>query len=243
MAKKLVSEKDVASYKWVKIIQSTLLIIFGLVLCIFSGSNEVQDALGYITASIILLYGALTIGFGLIFVKGILSIENVTGAALIALSVLIFVNPLIVLEYIALFVGVMLLVFALIFIIETIISLASKNRNKFLLTIFIIASIIFLALGTLTICFNYSNNNEYLKIALIILIGIILIIAGCLLIFYYAANPKFKIDEKVIYSEDGKSKLTVVKTDVYATNKKSKRKKISENSNDINDKNEITEVK
>lgn len=243
MAKKLVSEKDVTSYKWVKIIQSALLIIFGLVLCIFSGSNEVQDALGYITASIILLYGALTIGFGLIFVKGILSIENVTGAALIALSVLIFVNPLIVLEYIALFVGVMLLVFAFIFIIETIISLASKNRNKFLLTIFIIASIIFLALGTLTICFNYSNNNEYLKIALIILIGIILIIAGCLLIFYYAANPKFKIDEKVIYSEDGKSKLTVVKTDVYATNKKSKRKKISENSNDINDKNEITEVK
>lgn len=243
MAKKLVSEKDVTSYKWVKIIQSALLIIFGFVLCIFSGSNEVQDALGYITASIILLYGALTIGFGLIFVKGILSIENVTGAALIALSVLIFVNPLIVLEYIALFVGVMLLVFALIFIIETIISLASKNRNKFLLTVFIIASIIFLALGTLTICFNYSNNNEYLKIALIILIGIILIIAGCLLIFYYAANPKFKIDEKVIYSEDGKSKLTVVKTDVYATNKKSKRKKINENSNDINGKNEITEVK
>ena len=37
MAKKLVSEKDVTSYKWVKIVQSGLLIVFGIVLCIFSG--------------------------------------------------------------------------------------------------------------------------------------------------------------------------------------------------------------
>ena len=54
MSKKLLSEKDVTSYKWVKIIQSALLIIFGIVLCIFSNSTDVQNALGYITASIII---------------------------------------------------------------------------------------------------------------------------------------------------------------------------------------------
>ena len=242
MSKKLLSEKDVTSYKWVKIIQSALLIIFGVVLCIFSNSTDVQNALGYITASIILLYGALTIGFGMIFVKGILSIENVTGAALISLAVLIFVNPEIVMEYLAVFAGTMLLVFALIFIIEIVIAIVSKTTKSVMFIIDILATIIFLVLGILTIYFNYSSESSTLRMILIILIGITLIIAGGLLIFYYAANPKFKVNQKVIYSEDGESKITVVKTDVYKTNKKSKSKKITENSKE-NDKNELTEVK
>ena len=242
MSKKLLSEKDVTSYKWVKIIQSALLIIFGVVLCIFSNSTDVQNALGYITASIILLYGALTIGFGMIFVKGILSIENVTGAALISLAVLIFVNPEIVMEYLAVFAGTMLLVFALIFIIEIVIAIVSKTTKSAMFIIDILATIIFLVLGILTIYFNYSSESSTLRMILIILIGITLIIAGGLLIFYYAANPKFKVNQKVIYSEDGESKITVVKTDVYKTNKKSKSKKMTENSKE-NDKNELTEVK
>ena len=106
----------------------------------------------------------------------------------------------------------------------------------------ILATIIFLVLGILTIYFNYSSESSTLRMILIILIGITLIIAGGLLIFYYAANPKFKVNQKVIYSEDGESKITVVKTDVYKTNKKSKSKKITENSKE-NDKNELTEVK
>ena len=242
MSKKLLSEKDVISYKRVKIIQSALLIIFGIVLCIFSNSADVQNALGYITASIILLYGALTIGFGMIFVKGILSIENVTGAALISLAVLIFVNPEIVMEYLAVFAGTMLLVFALIFIIEIVIAIVSKTTKSAMFVIDILAAFIFLILGILTIYFNYSSESSTLRMILIILIGITLIIAGGLLIFYYAANPKFKINQKVIYSEDGESKITVVKTDVYKSNKKSKSKKITENSKE-NDKNEIAEVK
>ena len=243
MSKKLVSEKDVTSYKWVKIIQSGLLIVFGLVLCIFSNSTDVQNALGYITASIVLLYGVLTIGFGMIFSKGILSIENVTGAALISLSVLIYVNPLIVLEYLGVFAGTMLLVFALIFVIEIVIALISKNSSKFLLAMDIVAAIIFLALGTATLVFNYSSSNDTLKMILIILIGVILIIAGCLLIFYYAANPKFKIDQQVIYSDDGTKKVTIVKSDVYPVKNKSKKKLPKKDKIDQENKNELTEVK
>ena len=242
MAKKLVSEKDVTSYKRVKIIQSALLIIFGLVLCIFSNSTDVQNALGYITASIILLYGALTIGFGMIFVKGLLSIENVTGAALISFAVLIFINPEIVIEYLAVFAGVMLLVFALIFLIETIISFVNKNKSKLLISIEICACILFLVLGILTLYFNYSSNSSTLKMILIILIGVILIIAGGLLIFYYAANPKFKIDQRVLYSNDGNSKVTIIKSDVYPVSKKQKNKKTKDIEQESN-KNEISEIK
>ena len=242
MAKKLVSEKDVTSYKWVKIIQSGLLIVFGLVLCIFSNSTDVQNALGYIAASIVLLYGVLTIGFGMIFVKGILSIENVTGAALISLAVLIYVNPQIVLEYLGVFAGTMLLVFGLIFTIEGVIAGISKNSGKFMLAIDIIAAILFIGLGAATLYFNYSSSNDTLRMILIILIGVILII---LLIFYYAANPKFKIDQKVIYSEDGTQKVTIVKSDVYPVKTKSKSKKLPKKDEKEKEesKNELTEVK
>lgn len=245
MAKKLVSEKDVTSYKWVKIIQSGLLIVFGLVLCIFSNSTDVQNALGYIAASIVLLYGVLTIGFGMIFAKGILSIENVTGAALISLAVLIYVNPQIVLEYLGVFAGTMLLVFGLIFTIEAVIAGISKNSGKFMLAIDIIAAVLFIGLGAATLYFNYSSSNDTLRMILIILIGVILIIAGCLLIFYYAANPKFKIDQKVIYSEDGTQKVTIVKSDVYPIKTKSKSKKLPKKDEKEKEesKNELTEVK
>ena len=156
---------------------------------------------------------------------------------------LIYVNPEIVLEYLAVFAGTMLLVFALIFIIELIIGLVNKTARVLSTVIYVLSIIFFLALGITTLYFNYATDNSTLKMVLIILIGVILIIAGALLIFYYAANPKFKIDQKVIYSEDGTSKVTIVKSDVYPASKKSKTKKISKNCAENTEKNEITEVK
>ena len=107
----------------------------------------------------------------------------------------------------------------------------------------IVAAIIFLALGIATLIFNYSSSNDTLKMILIILIGVILIIAGCLLIFYYAANPKFKIDQQVIYSDDGTKKVTIVKSDVYPTKSKSKKKLPKKDKLEQENKNELTEVR
>ena len=215
MAKKYSNEKDVTSYKWVKIIQSFLLIVFGVVLCAFSYSKDVQNALGYITASIILLYGVLTIGFGMIFVKGIMSIENVTGAALISLSALIFFYPQIVLEYIPIFASSMLIVFALIFLIDGFMSLFGQAKNKALAILLFLLAFIFVGLGITTLVLNYHNNSDQdiIRMILIILIGVILIIAGAFLIIYYGFNPKFKINKKEIISEDGTKKYTVIESE------------------------------
>lgn len=227
MTKKYSTENDVVSYKWVKIIQSFLLIVFGVVLCIFSKSTDIQNALGYITASIILLYGILTIGFGLIFAKGILSIENVSGAALIALSVLIYVNPNIVMEYIPVFSGTMLCSLGCIFLVETFIAFISKRISSGIL--YLISTLIFCGLGITTIVLNYSSNESnqaFIKGLLIILIGCILILGGLIMIFYYAANPKFKINKQEIISEDGTKKFTVIETErKIVKEKKSKTKK------------------
>lgn len=213
MAKKIQSGKDVASYKWVKIIQSILLIAFGIVLCAFSNSKDIQDALGYITASILLLYGCLTIGFGMVFSRGTLSAENVSGCALLALSVLIYVNPDIVMDYIPTFSGVMLLSFGLIFLMEGIIVLANKSKQNRYAIINILLCLLFLILGIVTLVLNYSssaNNQNTIKMILIIFIGIILMVSGIFLIVYYGFNPKFKIKETTIVSDDGTKRVTIV---------------------------------
>ncbi len=263
MATKIQSGKDVASYKWVKIIQSILLIVFGIVLCAFSNSKDIQNALGYITASILLLYGILTIGFGLIFSRGTLSAENVSGCALIALSVLIFITPDIVMNYIPTFAGVMFLSFGLIFLIEGIINSTNKNRHLRFAIINYLLFGLFAILGIVTLVLNYSpseSNQELIKMILIIFIGIILIISGIFLIVYYGFNPKFKVKETTIVSQDGHKRVTIVEgTNIpidnpdelieerksYKTNKKKSKqnkKAIPHKENEDGDKNELTTI-
>lgn len=213
MANKVQSGKDVTSYKRVKIIQSLLLIVFGIVLCAFSGSKDIQNALGYITASILLLYGILTIGFGLIFSRGTLSAENVSGCALIALSVLIFITPEIVMNYIPTFAGVMFLSFGLIFLIEGIINSLNKSRHLRFAVLNYLLFVLFAILGTVTLVLNYSSNSQnqdLIKMILIIFIGIILIVSGVFLIIYYGWNPKFKVKQTTIVSNDGSKRVTIV---------------------------------
>lgn len=213
MARKINTGKDVASYKWVKIIQSLLLIIFGAVLCAFCNSKDIQNALGYITASIILLYGFLTIGFGMVFARGTLSAENVSGSALVALSILIYVNPNIVMDYIPTFAGVMFLSFGAIFLIEGIISSLKKNRHVRFALINYLSAALFIVLGVTTLVLNYSSsadNQDLIRMILIIIIGLILIVSGIFLIIYYALNPKFKVKEKIIVNKDGTKRYTVI---------------------------------
>ena len=263
MATKIQSGKDVASYKWVKIIQSLLLIVFGIVLCAFSNSKDIQNALGYITASILLLYGILTIGFGLIFSRGTLSAENVSGCALIALSVLIFITPDIVMNYIPTFAGVMFLSFGLVFLIEGIINSTKKSRHlRFAIMNYLLFTL-FSILGIVTLVLNYSpseSNQDLIKMILIIFIGIILIVSGIFLIIYYGFNPKFKVKETVVVSKDGNKRVTIIEgTNIpidnpdelieerktkKANKKKTKQNKkaITHNENGDGDKNELTTI-
>lgn len=263
MATKIQSGKDVASYKWVKIIQSLLLIVFGVVLCAFSGSKDIQNALGYITASILLLYGILTIGFGLIFSRGTLSAENVSGCALVALSVLIFITPDIVMNYIPTFAGVMFLSFGMIFLIEGIINSTNRNRHIRFAVLNYLLFTLFAILGIVTLVLNYSSvesNQDLIKMILIIFIGIILIISGIFLIIYYGFNPKFKVKQTTIVSKDGHKRVTIVegtnipvdnpdelieeKKKAKAEKKKSKKNKNAITHKEDNDanKNEVTIV-
>ncbi len=265
MATKIQSGKDVASYKWVKIIQSLLLIVFGIVLCAFSGSKDIQNALGYITASILLLYGILTIGFGLIFSRGTLSAENVSGCALIALSTLIFITPDIVMTYIPTFAGVMFLSFGLIFLIEGIINSTKKSRHIRFAVINYLLCVLFAILGIVTLVLNYSSdeaNQDLIKMVLIIFIGIILIISGIFLIVYYGFNPKFKVKETTIVSKDGSKRVTIVegsnipvddpdelieekkasKSEKKKAKKNNKKAITQKSSNDDSDKNEVATI-
>lgn len=236
------SEKNITSYKRVKILQSFLLIVFGIVLCIFSTSTSVQDALGYISASIILLYSVLTIGFGLIFTKGVFSTETICGAALASLSILVFTNPSLIMEYTPIFFGTFLIVISLIILINLLTIYIKKEKGLFLKIGYIFEILIFLFLGIATLILKFSNNEEnqaFINTILIILIGAILIIIGILLIIYYAANPKFKVKTKEFVTDDGK-KVTIAESETTVITKEKKNKINKFNKNVIEEeKNEV----
>ena len=235
------SDKNITSYKRVKILQSFLLVVFGIVLCIFSNSTSVQNALGYISASIILLYSVLTIGFGLIFSKGIFSSETISGTALASLSVLIFIFPHLIVEYIPIFAAVFLIILSLIILIDLISIYIKKEKGFWIKFLYIFGFIVLIGLGITILLLNFSSNEEnqsLIKMILIILIGILLIIVGSFLIFYYAMNPKFKVTSKEFVTDDGK-KVTISTSE---TTVKIKRKKNNRKNKEISNNEESTSL-
>jgi len=233
MAKKYVSKgKDVAAYKWVKIIQNLLLITFGVVLIIFCSNTDLQGALGYIAASILLIFALLTIGFATIFDKGLLSVENLAGSALIALAIALYIHPQVVVEYIPAFIGTILIVYGVIFLLDLIIMISKKTIKTLNYFIHIPIIIILLGLGITAVVLSYSPQSETTRSVMMVVLGVILILVGAVLIFYYAANPKFKVETKTVVTNDGKqitvaqSHNTVMTDEKPAKEKKKKTKQI-----------------
>lgn len=228
MAQKYISKgKDVTAYKWVKIIQDILLIVFGAVLIIFCTNTDLQGALGYIAASILLIYALLTIGFATIFDKGLLSVENLAGSAIIAISIMIFINPNIVIEYIPAFLGTVLIVYGLIFILDLIIMIYKKTVKVSNYIIHSVAILILLGLGITALVLTYQDNSnkQAIKSVMMVVFGVMLILIGAILIFYYAANPKYKVQSKSVITNDGKQITVTSSRNTMATEEKPKKEK------------------
>lgn len=230
--------KDVASYKWVKIIQSILLIIFGILMIVFAYVEPLQPAMPYVAGGVLTLYGALTIGFGVIFEKGLLSLENVSGSSLIGLAIAIFVNPSLLSQVIPPFTGVVLLCFGVIFGIEIAITAyqAKKSGIKPLSKFIIYSTVcaITLGLGTTILILQYSQNpelNALIQSSINTIVGVILIIVGGTLIFVYAKNPKYQTKVREVISADKRKKYTVVESrnvEIADVEEKKSKKKITQ---------------
>ena len=213
-------EKFNVIYQAIKILESLILVIIGIIICIFSGNQNLQNAISYCVAIIALVFGLLTIAFSYLFSKGIGSIDTISGTFMISLSILIIVNPNIVTDFIPLFFGILLIVYAVIFLIETFnIGLNLKINKGATLKFFgyLILSILLLVGGILVVCFL-----ERVSQIINILIGTILIIVGiCLFILTITSLRKSQTKSTALVKTKSKKKVKSNVIDV-STETKSK---------------------
>ena len=137
--------------------------------------------------------------------------------------------------------AVFLIILSLIILIDLISIYIKKEKGFWIKFLYIFGFIILIGLGITILLLNFSSNEEnqsLIKMILIILIGILLIIVGSFLIFYYAMNPKFKVTSKEFVTDDGK-KVTISTSE---TTVKIKRKKYNRKEKEISNNEESTSL-
>lgn len=224
-------------YKGIKIVEALIIIVIGIIICIFSGNETFQNAISYCVATIALVFGLLTIAFAYLFQKGIASVDTISGTFMVSLGVLVIINPEIITNFIPLFFGIILLVYAIIFLIETIVYYLNVRFDKKNLTRAIIYTIvtIILSIGAGLVLAYLDKAYQWINI----LIGIMLIVIGIALIIYTFVSETNNKRENSNYplapngsstnsgTKDSGAKVVDVKAIETTTAKKRGRKKLS----------------
>ena len=175
-------------YRILKSIQGLILVALGIVICVLFNRDGLKDAIGYCVATVVLVYGILTIGFSYMFQRGIASSDMISGTILSALSIFLFVNPELLIEFIPIVGASALFIYSLILIIEAVISFI--HHTYFRGSIYIIVSLCGIALGSVSIYYFLQPNGLDI---VVMLIGIILILAGCVLSILALLQPKQEV--------------------------------------------------
>lgn len=165
----------------IKIVEGVVLVTLGIVFLCFFQSKDFGNAIGYCIGTVVLIFGLVSILFAFLLGKGILNTSIITGSFMVALGVLLFVNPDIVTSYVALLFSVILIVYALSIIMECILAFMSKPRRTARGIVFAIIAAILLGFG-ITILVCYFNNADFARQFTLIIVGICFLIGGVLLI-------------------------------------------------------------
>lgn len=209
-------------YRAIKICEGIIIFVVGLIVCIFSGNQTFQEAISYCVATVALIFGLLTITFAYLFSKGIASVDTISGSFMVALGVLIIINPEIITQFIPLFFGILLIVYSCIFLIQTIVYYLSikVNKNNLIKAICYTILDILLITGAILVFVFMESVNQRINV----LIGIILMLLGISLFIFTLVAPKNKLKEeyeyeyKISHNKNEVSKNFVV--DTTATTKK-----------------------
>lgn len=220
-------------YKVIKAIQGIILIFLGVVFCIFYQDAKFYSALGYCVGSAVLVYSILTICFAFLFQRGVASFDMIGGALLASISVLLFVYPAIVTQYLPFLSGLIMIMYSLILFIETMIYAVNKNYKKMVL--YMLVALLFAGMGiTVIILSNFSKDNENMQNIIVLIVGIVVILLGLFATIFSLIAPTRKVvlSEKTLVKtekiEDSKSLQNIEKPSKTPTkNKKSHQKEES----------------
>lgn len=217
-------------YRIIKAIQGFILIVLGIVFCVFFQSPEMKSALSYCVASVLLVYAILTICFAYLFQRGIASSDMISGVVLTSISVFIYINPEIVTQFLPTLFGTILVTYSVLILIEFLLHLVDKDKKKAIF--YLIAAILFLGVGITIIIFgNTKNSSEATTDILVLIIGIIVLIIGIFVTIFSLIAPR----REVILTSNTLVKTKEIETSKTPSNVQKPRKtRTKKENNDIN---------
>ncbi len=164
----------------IKIVEGIVLLALGIVFLCFFQSKDFGNAIGYCIGTVVLIFGLVSILMAFLLGKGIVSTSVITGSFMVALGVLLFVNPDIVTNYVALLFSVILIVYSISVVMECVIAFVSKPRRTAKGIIFAIISAVLLTFGIVILVY-YFNDTDFAREFTLIIVGICFLVGGILL--------------------------------------------------------------
>ena len=153
-----------------------VLIVIGLLFCIYSTNSFMEKFIGYLIGAGVIVTGASLVVYT--FIKEPEHFyRNVYYSIVLSAGVIIIIDPSIVVEFLSLFVGITLSLFALLYFIKFILLKRLPMRNWFQITQLIVTILVFVA-GIL-ICVFYYKIDVFL---ISLIFGIPMIIIGLILV-------------------------------------------------------------
>ena len=184
--KKLPDSGEINTYKWLKIVQSIILIALGLILTIISIYNDPKNgdsaalALGYSVGSILTVYGIINILAGYLLFRSPFSSEIPTGVITICFAVVVFFKPNLIdtiLPYVIM--TALFSYFAILVIYGLDMIIWREEKNKFKGVVSFIESGMLLVLAIIYIVlWNIDKTKASIEKCISIIVGIILILVG-----------------------------------------------------------------
>lgn len=184
--KRLPDNGEINTYKWLKIVQSIILIALGLILTIISVYNDPKNgdsaalALGYSVGSILTVYGIINILAGYLLFRSPFSSEIPTGVITICFAVVVFFKPNLIdtiLPYVIM--TALFSYFAILVIYGLDMIIWREEKNKFKGVVSFIESGMLLVLAIIYIVlWNIDKTKASIEKCISIIVGIILILVG-----------------------------------------------------------------
>ena len=184
--KRLPDSGEINTYKWLKIVQSIILIALGLILTIISIYNDPKNgdsaalALGYSVGSILTVYGIINILAGYLLFRSPFSSEIPTGVITICFAVVVFFKPNLIdtiLPYVIM--TALFSYFAILVIYGLDMIIWREEKNKFKAVVSFIESGMLLVLAIIYIVlWNIDKTKASIEKCISIIVGIILILVG-----------------------------------------------------------------
>ena len=184
--KRLPDSGEINTYKWLKIVQSIILIALGLILTVISVYNDPKNgdsaalALGYSVGSILTVYGIINILAGYLLFRSPFSSEIPTGVITICFAVVVFFKPNLIdtiLPYVIM--TALFSYFAILVIYGLDMIIWREEKNKFKGVVSFIESGMLLVLAIIYIVlWNIDKTKASIEKCISIIVGIILILVG-----------------------------------------------------------------